>query len=162
MSLTHSRQHNSSISEKVYRILAWLTSPDSRRALILYGRMGSGKSASVWEAIEQLKGMTPQDRPIPKEITLFQEGISFLIFNLPEYEENHHFYQSFQKYVRAAHIGSGSAGLVNTVENSNYYHQEHIEQNILESKTIIIVTADRLPNGMADLLWADTMKFERE
>ncbi len=43
-------------------------------------------------------------------------------------------------------------------ENTIYDYEE----NILDSKTIIVVTSDRLPGGMAELLCAHKMKFERE
>lgn len=126
--------HHQSIAEKVYKILAWFTNPDSKRALILYGPMASGKTVAFWEAIEQLKGWAPEQRPLPKEITLLQEGISFLVFNLPEHLE----------------------------QNNNFSHYEHAHNNILEAKTVIMVKSHSLPHGMADLLWADTLKFQRE
>lgn len=110
-----------SIPEKVYKLLVWFTNPDARSALVLYGPTNSGKTVALWEAIEQLKRMTPEDRHIPKEITLYQEGLSFLIFKLSDHTDS-----------------------------------------VLGEKTILVVTADRLPQGMAQLLCADKMKFERE
>lgn len=125
-----SSQHHPSIPEKVYNILAWLTSPSTRNALVLYGPIASGKTIAFWEAIKQLKEMTPRDRPIPKEVHLLTEGQSFMVYTM---KEHHH----------------------------ERYHYEY-QDNILDQKTIIMITSDRIPGGMADLLSANVMKFERE
>ena len=125
----HHHDHHHSIAEKIYKILAWLTDPHSKSALILYGPMASGKTVAFWEAIEQLKQMSLRDRPMPKEVHLFTEGQSFMVYNM---EEHHH------------------------------PHHHHYEENILDQKTIIMVTSDRIPGGMADLLMANVMKFEHE
>jgi hypothetical protein len=122
---SHSQQQHPSIPEKVYYILSWLTNPSSKHSLILYGPGGSGKSVALWEAIEQLKQMTPRDRPIPKTVSMLHEGHNNNIFTLAEHYWNH-------------------------------------SENILEGKTIIVVTTSHLPHGMADLLSADVLKFERE
>lgn len=134
---SHRNEQHPSIPEKVYRILAWLTNPDSQHALLLYGPGGSGKSLAFWEAIEQLKQMTPAERPLPKEVTLLQEGVSTVVFTL-----------------RALHE--------HLWEHHHFSHHGHNHNNILEGKTVIIVMSDHLPHGMADLLCADVMKFERE
>jgi predicted AAA+ superfamily ATPase len=106
--------YHQSIPEKVYKILAWLTNPDSKRALILYGPMASGKTVSFWEAIEQLKAMNLRDRPIPKEVHLFTEGQTFMVYNM---EEHHH-----------------------------HEHRHNYEENILEQKTIIMLTMNCHPD----------------
>ncbi len=132
--MTHNHSHGSaqhpSIPEKVYNILAWLTSPSTRNALVLYGPIASGKTVAFWEAINQLKQINLRDRPIPMEVHLLTEGQSFMVYTMKEHHREH-----------------------------DQYDYQH---NILGQKTIIMVTSDRIPGGMADLLFADVMKFERE
>lgn len=129
-----SQNNHHSIPEKVYKILAWLTNDRSKRSLVLYGPMASGKTVAFWEAIEQIKNWTPEQRPIPKEVSMVQEGFTNVVFKLSEEYQQYYYFQ----------------------------HQDHTHNNILEAKTVILVTTYHLPQGMADLLWADTLKFEHE
>lgn len=119
-----------SIPEKVYYLLVWLTNPEAKSSLILYGPPASGKSVAIKEAINQLEDMRLNDRHLPKEVSILERGLSETVYWA---QNTHH----MSEYI---------------------IHSE----NLLENRTIIVVTAEYIPEEMAELLVADSMKFEYE
>ena len=83
--------HHHSIAEKVYKLLVWLTNPDSNDCLVLYGPMASGKTVALKEALYQLERMKEHhDRYIPESVSSLQEGKLNKVFEVYQHEYHYH------------------------------------------------------------------------
>ena len=73
-----------SIAEKADRLFEWLTEPDTRACLILYGDSATGKHTAFWAAIDRIRNMTYFRECIPHEIYKLSEGNTLIAYSVGE------------------------------------------------------------------------------